>query len=223
MSDTDTPNGCHTCGAPTGDTANLCRTHTTALTADLRTIRGLLPELEVTITRQDKLLHFNDRKSSAETPLNWNENASQVRWELEATVNAWCLDVSRLGEDERDPLQPIQPGDVPALADWLVRNIATLRTHAEAGKAADELGNAIRRVTRAIDHPAIRARFYVGPCPEQVGEGCCDGEVWSFLASSDDELSYMRCTACEHRWDSHQWLRVGPRILARKQQLGNAA
>lgn len=219
MDHSDTPT-CHTCGIPTPD-AYLCRTHTAALLADIRTIPDLLDELDTTITRQDKLLHFNDRRSSAETPLDWNEHAAQIREELADTLTAWCHEVAAIDEYERDPLHAATTPTARAV--WLADNIRTCRRHPSAGTAADELGNAVHRAHRAVDHPTIRSRFYVGPCPEQADQGCCDGEVWSFLATATDEQSYMRCTACEHRWDSHQWLRVGPRILARQQQLQAAA
>ena len=219
MPDTDTTTGCHTCHAPTGDDGNLCRTHTGALLADLRAVPALLPELEVTLTRQDKLLLFNDRKSTAETPLQWNENAAQVGWELAVTLQVWAEDIAEQDEDERDRLADVDPRDLPALCAWLKRSIDTIRRHPHAGTLHDEINNAVRRASRAIDHPAIRSRFWVGPCPEIVDGGNCDGDVWTYLASSENELSYMRCLACEAKWDSSRWLRVGPRIEARRQQL----
>lgn len=225
MSDTPvvpTVAGCLRCGSPTGDDGSLCRTCTFKLSADLREVPTYLwAELQITITRQDKLMPTSDRPGG-EKPMVWNENASQVAWELQATLNAWCLDVSRLGEDERDLLAPIPQHDVPELARWLVRNMHTLRQHGEAGTCFEEIVDAIRRGRRAIDRPENRTRFQVGPCPETVEDGACDGEVWAFIPTSEDKISFMKCLGCGAEWDTTQWLRVGRRMLTRMHQLRSA-
>ena len=225
MSDTPTElaAGCQRCGSPTGDGGGLCRTCTFKLEADLREVHTYLwTELQVTITRQDKLMPTSDRPSGAERPLGWNDHASGVAWDVQTTVNAWCLDVSRIGEDERDLLADIPQQDVPELARWLVRNMPTLRRHPEAGTAYEELVDAIRRARKAIDRPENRTRFQVGPCPEQADEGACDGEVWAFIPADEDKISFMRCQGCGAQWDTTQWLRVGRRMLARIHQLRSA-
>lgn len=215
--------GCRRCGSPTGDDGGLCRTCTFKLEADLREVHAYLwDELQTTITRQDKLMPTSDRPSGGDRPLGWNEHASQVAWELEATINAWCLDVSRIGQDERDLLSGIPQHDVPELARWLVRNMHTLRQHPEAGTCFEEIVDAIRRGRRAIDRPENRTRFQVGPCPEQVEDGACDGEVWAYIPTSEDKISFMRCQSCGAEWDTTQWLRVGRRMIARMHQLRSA-
>lgn len=220
----NTPNaaGCQRCGSPTGDDGGLCRTCTFKLSADLREVPTYLwAELQITITRQDKLMPTSDRPGG-EKPMVWNENGSQVAWELQTTLNAWALDVSRLGQDERDLLADVAHHDVPELARWLVRNMHTLRMLGDAGQCFEEIVDAIRRGRRAIDRPENRTRFQVGPCPEQANEGACDGEVWAFIPTSEDKISFMRCQACGAEWDTTQWLRVGRRMLARIHQLRSA-
>lgn len=221
--DADTPAGCTHCGAPTGDAATLCRTCTFKLEADLREIPAYLwAELDTTITRQDKLLPTAERPSGGEKPLAWNEHAAQVRWELASTLNAWCLDVAGVAEDGRDRLADIPQHAVPELAEWLIRNMPTLRQHPEAGQAYEELTDAIRRARKCIDRPETRTRFKVGPCPEQADEGACDGEVWAYIPTTEDKVSHMRCLACDAHWDTTQWLRVGRRMLTRIHQLRTA-
>lgn len=220
MPDTDTPTAqCGVCTAPTADGIYLCKTHLEQLAGELRRVPDLADELDVTITRRDKLSPHADRKSTAESPLAWNEHAAQAAWELNATVNAWSLDASRIDEDDRDPLARIHHSETAELARWLRGNLSALKRHEEAGQAHDELSNAIHRAHRAVDYPNTRSRFEVGPCPQDINGEPCDGKVWAFIASSDDKVSFMRCVDCETKWDSTQWLRVGPRIYRRKQQL----
>jgi hypothetical protein len=221
----DTPtttDGCGVCGAPAGDDAYLCRTCTLKLGADLRDVPSLWQELDTTRTRQDKLVLNSGAPSGAERPLFFNEHAAQAAWDLHATLNAWCLDVSRLTEDDRDQLAVVDQHDVPGLSEWLTRNMRTLRQHDEAAAAYDEIIDTIRRARRAIDRPENRTRFEVGPCPEILPEGTCDGKVWAFIPVSEDKVSFMRCLECGHDWDTTQWLRVGRRILTRMSQLKSA-
>ena len=153
----DTPtihdSGCQVCSAPTGDDARLCRTHTDDLSRDLASVPDLVSELEVTRTRQARVTAEKHGGRSAERPLPWNEHASAKAFELNATLNAWALDTSKLGEDERDRLAEHHHSDTAAVAAWLGRNLATLRQHPEAGQAHDEITNAIREARRAVDRP----------------------------------------------------------------------
>lgn len=141
---------CGVCGSPTADQSALCVTHSQRLKADLGGVPELLAELETTICRQNRGPR-GDGGKSAETPLIFNVAASGVRLDLECTLSAWCLDVSRRGEDDRDPLRAVDPHDHPGTAAWLVRNLDRLRHHPEAGQAYDEITDAIAQGWRAVD------------------------------------------------------------------------
>ena len=186
--------GCQVCSAPSGDGANLCRTHTDDLAQQLRSllpgretrtgytgqtagprhrpellteyvpvdVPGLIAELETTLTRQDRAAAERHGSPSTTTPLVWNEHASTKAFELNATINAWALDVSKLGEDERDPLRPIHYTDTAAVTEWLLRNLSTLRQHGEAGQAFNELIDSITEARRAVDKPPEQVTY--GPC-----------------------------------------------------------
>lgn len=159
--DTHTTTGCGVCGAPTGDDGRLCVTHTDQLRRDLGGIPDLAAELDVTITRQNRGRPQPGGRS-AERPLPYNVHTSGVRVDLETTVNAWALDVSRMGEDPRDPLRVHAAHDLPAVAAWLVRNLPTLRKHPEAAQAFDELTHAVSAGWRAVD--IARDRIVLGAC-----------------------------------------------------------
>jgi hypothetical protein len=212
------------CASRTGDSGWLCRAHTRRLVDQLRDIPGLLLELDVTITRGDRITTGHGVGRSAERPLAWNERASAKREDLAAVLGAWAPDVALLSGDELPRL-----GDgVAACAAWLADRGATLRLLDQAGAAYDELGDAVRGVRRVIDHPDDATRFYAGPCPEAVVSretsdepaAPCTGEVWAHIPSTTDRPALLRCRAeSTHRWDTTQWLRVGQRILARQVEL----
>lgn len=222
--------GCGVCGAPSGDGLWLCIIHTDNLERDLRGVEDLVRELDITLTRQDRVNPANAIGRSAERPLAWNENAAAKRFELWATLNAWALDTAKLDEDDRDQLDAVPNEDTPGVAGWLIRNLSTLRRHPEAGTAVDEINDAIWGARRAIDRPAAATRFRAGPCPELVTLDTgtdefthCDGDVWAFIPIDPDELAYLRCQACSSGWDTTQWMRIGQRMLARIAELRRAA
>ena len=224
MNASDTPNRCQaSCEAPTPDGIHLCRTHTDQLSADLRRVPDIIADIEVTITRQDKLAPHTDRRSTADSPLFWNERAAQAKWELGATLSAWARETASVDEDDRDRLDALPACDPSKLARWIRRNLGALTRHPDVGQAHDELTNAVWRARRAVDHPNTRTRFQVGPCPQDINGELCDGQVWAFIASSDDGVSFLRCIDCDTQWDSTQWLRVGPRIYRRAQVLKAAS
>lgn len=187
----DTPTGCQVCSAPTGDDGYLCRTHTEDLRDQLAGVEALVAELDVTITRQARTTRPSEGGRSPERPLPWNENASARAFELNATLNAWALDVSKLAEDERDWLIHVHHSDTTAVGQWLVRNLSTLRMHREAGIAYDELRESIREARRAIDRPADPVPF--GPCNQVFP----DGTVCQEILYGQLDRQHVKCRACD--------------------------
>lgn len=210
MSDTpstsDVASGCGVCAAPCGDDGYLCKTHTDDLTADLTTAPALVVDLDVTITRQARLQSASDGGRSTERPLPWNEHASSKAFELNTTLNAWALDTSRVAEDERDQLIHVHHSDTAAVAEWLGRNISTLRRHPEAGTAHDEITNAIREARRAIDRPAEQAAY--GPCHNTGDPDQPHGPCPAYLYGPPGK-PVVTCRACGAHHDTtarRQWM-----------------
>ena len=168
VTDTPTAATCF-CGSPTGDAGLVCRTHTADLARDLATVPDLVDELEITTTRQDRIVAEKHGGRSAERALLWNEHAAAKRQELNATLNAWALDTARLGEDERDRLAEHHYSDTAAVARWLGRNLRALRMHPDAAKAYDEITNAIREARQAIDRPPDQQVY--GQCRAELDDG----------------------------------------------------
>lgn len=200
MSTIDPPDqpGCAICSSPTGDSGRLCRTHTDELHRDLQAVGWIVGELEVTITRQDRVAAERHGGRSAERPLPFNLRASDKASDLNTTINAWALDTSRLGEDERDQLSEHHHTDTTAVAGWLARNLHTLRQHEEAGQAHDEITNAIREAKRAIDRPL--ERVFAGPCGEPIdGAPDCREDLYAAPGKA-----HATCKACGSHHDMAQ-------------------
>jgi hypothetical protein len=217
---------CQKCGARTGDNAQLCRKHAARLVRQLSQVPALVNDLIVTITRQDRLASHSETKSSADTPLAWNESASHAMVDLNATLNGWALAVAQvLGDNhDGDPLTTtrVPAHDTTAVARWLHRHILALIAHPEAGRAHTELNATVRRARDATDRPDIRARFAVGPCPEDVDNHPCGGQVWAHIPVDESRPALMVCTehdTCGAAWNTSQWLRAGGRILRRQAQI----
>lgn len=176
-------------------------------------LETLTAELDTTTSRQDRVVVSHGR--GGETGLPWKDTATGATGELDYYVRYWADRVNRDAEQ--------LPAAVPALARWLWCRVDWLRAHDAARAAHREITTAVARATRAIDLPANRARFEVGPCPEIEDHGYCDGIVWAYIATRPEDESALRCWTCGARWNTTQWLRVGRRILARARQLKRSA
>lgn len=187
---------CGVCAAPTGDTTHLCRNHTAELRDQLVGVPEHIPgivdlvgELDVTITRQSRTAMHTGGRRTPERPLPWNEAASGAAHALNATVNAWALEASRIAEDERDRLADVHHSDTAGVAEWLARNLHTLRAHPEAGQAFRDIVDAAREARRAIDRPVEPVPF--GRCSELTDDGECPAILYGHLGRR-----HVRCHAC---------------------------
>lgn len=215
---------CARCDSRTATNALLCRKHAGKLADTLREVPALVNDLTITITRQDRLSAESMGRSTAEAPLAWNEHASATAIDLNATINAWALAVHQQHPDPDDPLTPTRypAHDTTRVARWLHRHHPQLIAHPDAGQAFSDLTTATRRAREAVDYPYIRTRFMVGPCPEDVDNHPCDGEVWAHIPVDETKPSLMRCTnteRCGAVWNTSQWLRAGARIVRRQAQI----
>lgn len=199
----------------------ICRNCADTARRDLKTFPELWTELDTTRFRLSKTTAAQEGRS-ANQPLNWNEYAAQAATDLAAVCTAWAKDIHHAGDtDPCDPL-PYSLTHPAHTACWLYRNFHALLRLEDIGDFADALTNATIRARRAIDLPALRTRFTVGPCPELLAdidsdgkptEVPCAGEVWAFIPADPDRHAWMRCTSCAAEWDTTQWLRAGERML----------
>jgi hypothetical protein len=160
-------------------------------------------QLELVLSRLAVLGEHNGGRS-AETPMPIHLGAAAARYELrEALTNA----TKQINTERTYPGHTL-----PLLAGWLLAHLDRIATHTAAAKIYGDIHSAIRFAAKMIDLPANRTTFPVGPCPE-LG---CQGEIRAYIPAQPERPARMECSVCETRWEPHQWLRAGRRILARK-------
>lgn len=197
MPDSDTPNVCQaSCEAPTPDGVFLCKAHTGQLTDALRTVPGLVEDLEVTITRQARTAGPKHGARSATRPLPWNEHASSCRVELNAILNAWAYETHHHRPDSRDPLDAIHSSDTAELANWLRAHLHTANHLDTAGDLFAEILDAITQATRAVDLPPERK--FIGTCKQPLDDGKpCREDLFAM-----PRQHIVSCRNCGHRHDA---------------------
>lgn len=158
----------------------LCRNCTDLLTHDLQAIPWLLDELEVTLSRQDKLAESSDR-SSDEQPLPLNMRAVEVRIDLNAVLAAWALHTAgRFGGLDRTVVWTEL-----RLSQYLLAHVDDMLTDPAAGQIADEINDIRRRAERAIDKPV--PMVYVGPCD------LCDKDLYARPSAAEVQCKNPDC------------------------------
>jgi hypothetical protein len=185
------------CGRPVADTGYLCHSDNnscTALTAGhLEYIANTASELDVTITRRDKLGDGTGR--SNETPLPFNEDAAAAARDIHDAIATIAGDIAaaRGLALADDPLRAAwirantttprrSPQQTAAAARYIKTHLRWLRCQPRAGAAALRIQEVARQLTRAIDsHPVLTD---LGPC----GNDGCEGRL---LAGHGDR--YARC------------------------------
>ncbi|MFC4333876.1 hypothetical protein [Salininema proteolyticum] len=175
---------CATCPRPVADTGYICHDCADRLRTRLQWIAANADELDVTVTRQDRISDGTGGRASAETPLPFNADASEAAWVLRNTLTTWARRVAaQRGLDE--------PADnLPALARWLHDHVRWLRCQPFAYEAHDELHYAAGVLQRAVDAPTPQVEL--GAC----GTDGCAGH----LAAPHGAVT-VQCRDCRARYD----------------------
>lgn len=138
------------------------------LSTRLRELRDWVCEsLDDTICRE---VAFTDRNpgNRTETPLVFNENASEAATILNGTLRAWVEHTVTHSTHQ-------WPGTLRTTeyAHWLDRNLIDLAKTEEAPQADDEITDAWRQAKRAIDRP--EPQEFAGPCQSTTPTIRCEG------------------------------------------------
>lgn len=133
----------------------LPRTDQAKLVELLDQIPGLIEDLTIAITRQDRIGYNGPRvrSGSDEQPLPFSINASEAADLLHDTLAAWVRHTCEhrvLNYQGRD--------DTLTLTRWLKRWILALAMSEGADEAPDEIRHAIHNARRACDRPRERER-----------------------------------------------------------------
>jgi hypothetical protein len=181
---------------------------TARLEHDLAAVPNLLRDLDTTLARQSHTGPALDKVTGkGETALAYSNDASKATTKLRDVLTAWAQGTG----------MPWAAYSITAAAHLLAR-LNDLRSHADADKLWTEITTACDTARIAIDIPANRTTFPVGPCPENdpTTGAHCPGTVVAFIPTEDDRPGHMRCKLNpDHQWPAVQWYRTGRRILDR--------
>lgn len=135
----------------------LCMQCVKILDAKLELIPWLAKQLQINITRQAKQAPpFREGGKSSETPLAFDDNASEAYWVLQQTLVTWGADLA-----VKIAQRPAQPG-LGGLAAWMRYNRFWLAKFPEHRQMLDEIGDAVELGMRAIDQ-RVR-KIYLADC-----------------------------------------------------------
>lgn len=210
---------CSVCGRPVADQAYLCQRDAEWLARDLGDVPALEVDLEVTLTRQDRI---GDRSGGAVRravePLPFSPVASEAGWVLANTLSTWARHVA----EERGVPGPHGSPAASIAARWLLGHVEWLRHRPEAAEALDEIRAAVGGVRIVID--ARAPRWYAGPCgalDQETGEECVT-DLYALPGAAE-----VRCPVCGAVFDAparREWLlAAADDTLAHAELIGRAA
>lgn len=220
---------CHNCGRTVADDFDLCHDCMATLVKNLESVPGLVSDILITRSRQDRMSSNLARGKSAETALpirldQYDQRPTQrpfdaltnelVTWardldaliggELDAALGSRGLRdmVHRHRHNRRpDPASLSQDGalDAELAAIWLSLYANDLRRHPAVAELFDGIEDAIARCRKTIDR--LPELSYKGPCPHVS----YDEERQPFTCSADLYVErgedYVSCPRC---WTHHR-------------------
>lgn len=220
---------CHNCGRTVADDFDLCHDCMATLVKNLESVPGLVSDILITRSRQDRMSSNLARGKSAETALpirldQYDQRPTQRPFDaLTNELVTWARDLDALigGEldaalDSRglrdmvhrhrhsrrpDPASLSQDGalDAELAAIWLSLYANDLRRHPAVAELFDGIEDAIARCRKAIDR--LPELSYKGPCPHVS----YDEERQPFTCSADLYVErgedYVSCPRC---WTHHR-------------------
>lgn len=219
------------CGQPAPDTT-ICGRCEETLARDLGDVAALVEDLTITLARQDRIGERSIGRSS-DKPMPFHVKAGTVLADLHARLGSWVSALhdertgyagpthERCGHASCGRIRPWPwPADNPtALAAWLLTYMWRIRRHPAADEMCDEIHATMSDAKRAVDAPANRTAFPVGPCPEVLeDDSACPGEVRAYIPWEETKPARMECGYCHTLYEPHQWLRAGKRILTQQER-----
>lgn len=175
---------------PNTDGFFLPRDQMRKLQAELRSVPGLVRELDNAITRQTAFGDFTDARprDPEEAPVEFNDHASDIAVELHGAVRNAVLAVCT---QQKLPW----PGEhrADAYAVWLDRHIIDVTLTETAPDIDRNVHAAVKRARGAIDRPAPLE--FAGPCQSDLPGVTCDGV---YVRPGTDAVKCLGCgVACD--------------------------
>jgi hypothetical protein len=148
----------------------------------LRKVAALLPDLDITIARSDRVAPKGSERSGGDVSLPYRPHAVKVRDELVNTITTWarCLE---------DVYQTHAPA-MPATIGWLSGSVTSIAAQEFAGDLIAEVERDVDAAERVIDLPPSVLRI---ECPR------CGGRV-PVLPSEITQCRTCRSDGTEEGW-----------------------
>jgi hypothetical protein len=139
----------------------LCTTCVVTLQRDLEAVPDLLQDLDITISKQDRLFDHSGRKTD-DHPLPLKLGPMEAKRDLYQTLRTWARHIT----NQRGEPAWWRSDDTTAYhyAEFLLDCLRQIQRDEGAGDLADEIGYAVIQAQRAVDKPMQLQ--YVGPCDE---------------------------------------------------------
>jgi hypothetical protein len=197
------------CDKPAHD-GFVCSSCVATLRRDLNAVPDLLADLDITISKQDRLSD-SEKCASSERPLPLRLEPMEAKRDLGQTLATWTQHVvTRLGVLPPCDIPVVAPHvnrrgalieqrtdrQVVALAAWMVGHLGDVLIDPEAGSLADEIGYAVITAQRAVDKPL--QLVYAGPCDE------CTTDLYAHPRKAE-----VACRGCDAVYDiasRREWL-----------------
>lgn len=163
---------CTRCSAP-ASVWPLCFECAGKIRTELVSLAWLCRQLQVSITRQAQIGDpYRDGGKATETPLMFDDNASEAAWVTRNTLRSWGAEIGEYARDE----------DTALLAVRLAAAWYRLAALPDASQCLDEITQAAELATRAVDRPEVRVylgnchcgrRIHADPSDDEVVCGAC--------------------------------------------------
>lgn len=157
-----------------------------SLKKSLQAAQWISKELEVQITRQSQTgSPYRDGGKSNETPLVFDDKASEASWILRNTLRAWSSEVSCICVVPMRPCTEQMPtGTTEHVAQWLESRVLRLQPYRDA---YEEISEAVDQALEAIDRPV--SKIYLGECS-------CGQRLYG-----DPMADRIECWACGYTYE----------------------
>jgi hypothetical protein len=188
----------NTCSAPQCDRpahdGHLCVNCLATLRRDLKAIPELLTDLEITISKQDKLTD-SEKRASSERPLPLRLGPMEAKRDLADTLRFWSYYLTRKTGYSWLQMPGVNPG---LYAAYLTDSLTDIQVDPQAGSLADEIGYAVVTAQRAVDKPL--QHVYAGPCDK------CTTDLYAHPRAKEAACRNVDCDAVYDIEARRTWL-----------------
>lgn len=177
---------CTACRAPVATGHTLCPAHVEDLGAILGRLSTILDDLDVTISRQNRMAVTHTRVKSDERPLPFAVEASNRHHDLTISIGRWAeaFGVVQYGAGLA------RSGAPRAQARYLVVMLPAIVRHPDAGAMLRDFERLVERAQREIDRP-----------PDLLYVGICSANGCTHDIYTDPAQATATCAVCGARHD----------------------